>query len=105
MQIPHHTLEPKTLRRLLSEIVTRDGTDYGDIECSTAEKIDAALHALDTGAAQLLWDAESESASLLSADQVHDEGAALRRLRGEDKTGESALLKNSVARPQETEND
>jgi len=79
MQIPHDTLAPETLQRLLEEIVTRDGTDYGVIERSTEEKVRAAQRALNDGNAQLFWDEESESASLRTLDQINEESEQWRR--------------------------
>jgi len=80
MEIPWQELEPDTLRRLLSEIVTRDGTDYGLIEKSTAEKIEVARKALQTGRARLFWDEETGTAALLDKEQVSEEQAAYERL-------------------------
>ncbi len=65
MKIPHRDLDPETLTRLLSEMVSRDGTDYGPIETSTEQKIAQARAQLDSGAAVLVFDAESETCSLL----------------------------------------
>ena len=80
MEIPWQELEPDTLRRLLSEIVTRDGTDYGLVEKSTAAKIDAAHKALQAGRARLFWDEETGTAALLDKEQVREEQAAYERL-------------------------
>lgn len=68
MIIPYDSLEPHVLERLLQEIVTRDGTDYGEVELATSEKINAALRALKESRSVLLWDEASESASLVSKD-------------------------------------
>ncbi len=70
MIIPEQTLEKEVLERLLEEIVTRDGTDYGEQELSTADKVKNALRALEVGRMKLLWDAEAESASLVSAEKA-----------------------------------
>tara|TARA_R110002073_G_scaffold142342_2_gene294209 strand:+ start:389 stop:598 length:210 start_codon:yes stop_codon:yes gene_type:complete len=69
MKIPYKQLDQKVLYELLKEIVTRDGTDYGNTEVSTEEKISSALGALKHGKADLYWDADSETASLKPADQ------------------------------------
>ncbi len=81
MHIPWQSLDAETLQRLLSEIVTRDGTDYGAIERSTANKVRAAKTALEKGAAELHWDEESETAALIAKDQVREQAARLERLR------------------------
>lgn len=69
MKIPHERLEQEVLYELLKEIVTRDGTDYGESEVSTEVKVTSALRALKNGKANLYWDADSETASLRPADQ------------------------------------
>ena len=70
MRIPWRKLPLETLENMLEEIVTRDGTDYGSSEKTTAEKVRSAHAQLVSGSAHLYWDAKLESASLLSTDQV-----------------------------------
>jgi len=50
------------------------------IEKSTANKIDAAYKALQTGHARLFWDDETGTAALLEKEQVREEQAAYERL-------------------------
>jgi len=90
MHIPHDSLDLETLTRLLSEIVTRDGTDYGLVERSTEAKVAAARKALSSGTAQLHWDEESETASLLSVDQVREQAAQLRAAQAQSGIGSGA---------------
>ncbi len=70
MKIPWQILPPETLESVLEEIVTRDGTDYGLLEKSTAQKVKLARNQLVSERAFLYWDSKSESASLISADQA-----------------------------------
>ncbi|MBE9516581.1 MAG: YheU family protein [Proteobacteria bacterium] len=65
MNIPYQSLDPDTLRTLLEEIVTRNGTDYGAREMTLDEKISQALHALETGKARIEFDVNSETCSLV----------------------------------------
>jgi hypothetical protein len=53
------------LRRLIEEFVTRDGTDYGAIERTLAEKVAAVLRQLRTGEAAIVVDAESETVDIV----------------------------------------
>ena len=53
---------------MLKDIVTRDGTDYGEQEASVEAKVSAAMHSLEQGKSFLYWDAETETASLHAAD-------------------------------------
>lgn len=79
MEIPWRELDDETLDRLLSELVTRDGTDYGLREQTTAEKVKGARRSLESGRAQLMWNAEIESASLVSVEQVREEERAYQK--------------------------
>ena len=59
-------LSPETLRSLVEEFVTRDGTDYGDVERSVDEKIAQVLAQLASGEARIVFDLEAESASIVT---------------------------------------
>ena len=39
VEVPHTHLTPEALRSLTEEFVTRDGTDYGPVEKTLAEKV------------------------------------------------------------------
>ncbi|MFD1384217.1 YheU family protein [Rhodanobacter aciditrophus] len=64
--IPFDSLDPDTLVNVLNDIVSRDGTDYGDYELSTERKREQALRALKNGEAVLVFDTESETIQLVS---------------------------------------
>jgi|TARA_Y100000310_G_C20387359_1_gene671086 uncharacterized protein YheU (UPF0270 family) len=64
--IPFESLAPETLDNVLSDIVSRDGTDYGDYDLSLDQKREQALRALKSGDAVLLFDTESETIQLVS---------------------------------------
>lgn len=71
MIIPYDSLSKDVLERMLEEIVTRDGTDYGLVETSTAAKIEASIMKLKQGKSVLLWEEETESASLVSKEYAN----------------------------------
>lgn len=64
--IPFDSLERETLENVLNDIVSRDGTDYGEYDLSLEQKRDQALRALKSGEAVLLFDTESETIQLVS---------------------------------------
>ena len=64
--IPFESLAPETLDNVLSDIVSRDGTDYGNYDLSLDQKREQALRALKSGDAVLLFDTESETIQLVS---------------------------------------
>jgi uncharacterized protein YheU (UPF0270 family) len=68
--IPHEELNPDTLRAMLEDFVTRDGTEYGENETPIAERIDFVLRQLRAGKAFILYDAESASFTIGSREQM-----------------------------------
>lgn len=68
--VPWESLPPDTLDSLLEEIVTRDGTDYGAVEKSTAHKRMRARQQLEAGLAVLVWDSRTSTASLLAREEA-----------------------------------
>lgn len=63
--IPFDALEPDTLENILNDIVSRDGTDYGDYDLSAEQKRQQALKALQSGEAVLVFDTESETIQMV----------------------------------------
>lgn len=63
--IPYDALAAETLGAILDDIVSRDGTDYGDYDLSVVEKREQALRHLKTGDAVLLFDTESETIKMV----------------------------------------
>lgn len=66
MEIPYEKLEPDTLRRVIEEIVSREGTDYGEHVYTLAEKVDQALSMLRIRKAALVFDQATETVNLVS---------------------------------------
>jgi len=65
IEIPWQNVAADTLNLLLEEIVTRDGTDYGVVEKTVAQRLEEARTSLQKGRAMLVWDETTESASLV----------------------------------------
>lgn len=61
MLVPHEQLAPATLRAVVQEFVTRDGTDHSSVEI----RIDAVLRQLETGAVCLYFDEDTSSCNIL----------------------------------------
>lgn len=64
MLIPYQELEPSTLRKVIEEFVTRDGTDFSSVET----RIEAVLKQLENGRAQLHFDEDSKTCNIVSSD-------------------------------------
>ena len=81
VEIDSEQLSPGALRSLIEEFVTREGTDYGsgdeatgtgekraardDPEWSLEDKVAQVYRQLSSGEARIVFDLESESASIL----------------------------------------
>ena len=70
LQIPIDSLSPEALAGLVEEFVTRDGTDYGLLEKTLAEKKSAILRQLQRGEAIIVFDPESETCNIVSKEDV-----------------------------------
>lgn len=64
MIIPYQMLSSETLEQLIEDFVTRDGTDNGD-ETPLLTRIQRVKQALEKKQAFIIFDAESESCSLV----------------------------------------
>ncbi|MBM4251512.1 MAG: YheU family protein [Deltaproteobacteria bacterium] len=65
MQIPIDLLEQDTLRNVIENFITREGTDYGDHEVSLEAKINQVMRQLRSGTVILVFDAETESVNIV----------------------------------------
>jgi uncharacterized protein len=67
-KIPISQLSPDALQGVVEEFISRNGTDYGEIEASRETKFRQVKCKLETGAAVLIFDDESETTHIFSAD-------------------------------------
>ena len=51
VKIPYEQLSPEALHGVIEEFVTRDGTDYGEVEITLETKIDQVLAQIKSGKA------------------------------------------------------
>ena len=70
MDIPHTALAPDTLRNLVEEFVTREGTDYGGRIYSLSDKVAQVLRQLEQGTAVIVYDSNSDTCHI-EARSVH----------------------------------
>jgi uncharacterized protein len=66
--IPVNKLSPEALRRVIEEFISRDGTDYGEIEASTETNFRQVNGKLQKGLAVLVFDDETETTNIFLAD-------------------------------------
>ncbi len=65
IQIPHAQLNPGTLRALVEDFITREGTDYGAVEASLDKKVEDVMNQLRTGNAVVVFDRSTESCNIV----------------------------------------
>ena len=70
IEVPADEIAPETLRNLAEEFVTRDGTDYGAVEKTLDEKVDALMRQLELGEAKIFFDTESETINIVARSQL-----------------------------------
>jgi uncharacterized protein YheU (UPF0270 family) len=70
LRIPHEALHPDTLRNLVEEYVTREGTDYGERLYSLDDKVAQVLQQLEQGKVILLYDPDSATCQLEVRERV-----------------------------------
>jgi uncharacterized protein YheU (UPF0270 family) len=65
IEIPPSRLGDETLRRLVEEFVTRDGTDYGNTEKTVAQKVADVMRQLRRREIRIVFDKETQTANLV----------------------------------------
>lgn len=72
MKVPWQQVPPESLRNLIEEFVTRDGTDYGESEVSLESKVTRVQRLLQQEEAVIWFDDATETISILPREQVED---------------------------------
>ena len=70
LQIPAELLSPEALRGVLEDFVLREGTDYGLRDWSLDEKVAQVALQLQRGDAQLMFDPQTESVTLITRESL-----------------------------------
>ena len=68
VKIPYDQLSPEALQGVVEEFVTRDGTDYGEVEIPLATKIAQVMTQLRSGKTVIVYDQETDSGTILRTD-------------------------------------
>jgi hypothetical protein len=63
--VPYTELATELLHAVVESYVLREGTDYGEKEFSLEEKVAHVISQLKRGDAQIVFDPESESVSIV----------------------------------------
>jgi uncharacterized protein YheU (UPF0270 family) len=80
-RIQINKLSPEALQGVIEEFISRDGTDYGEVEASMETKFRQVKQKLEAGSAVLIFDDETETTNIfLTNDPVLKELDALAGL-------------------------
>ncbi|MBQ4834445.1 YheU family protein [Pseudoalteromonas sp. MMG010] len=82
MIIPFQQLDKDTLYNLIESYVLREGTDYGEQECSIASKVAQVNQQLQNGEAMVFFSELHESVTIISK-------AEFKALQSEDQQTQS----------------
>ena len=63
--VPATALSPEALQGVIEAFIAREGTDYGEVEWSLAEKVAQVRALLQSGEAVIVFDLTTESCSIL----------------------------------------
>lgn len=85
MIIPPEHLSADALSGVIEAFIAREGTDYGEIELSFAEKIEQVRKQLQRGEAVIVFDVLTESCTLMTLQGWHD----FQRLAAQNSGGEN----------------
>ncbi len=67
-RIPVNKLSHEALKGVIQEYISRDGTDYSEVEASEETKFRYVKQKLEKGLAVLIFDDEAETTNILLAD-------------------------------------
>lgn len=70
VEVPYDQLAPDTLRKVIEDLVSRDGTDYGAVEKTLEQKSAALLKLLERGEAKLVVDLATETIGLMTREDL-----------------------------------
>ncbi len=68
MKIPYQKLAEETLRAVIEEFISREGTEYGDQEHTLEQKVQQVKDQLQRGDIVLSYDPESQSCHLQTSE-------------------------------------
>lgn len=66
-RIPVNKLSPEALQGVINEFISRDGTDYGEMEILPETKFRHVKQKLEAGLAVLIFDDETETTNIFLA--------------------------------------
>ena len=65
VDVPYERLDPETLRNVIEEFVTRDGSDWGEAGGTLEEKISQVMQQLRSRKIKIVFELNSESTNIV----------------------------------------
>ncbi len=65
IEVPYDTLSPAALHGVIESFVLREGTDYGQVEHTLAQKIAQVRRQLERGEARLFFEPTSQTVEIV----------------------------------------
>ena len=65
IEVPYSQLNPDTLRRMIQEFVTRDGSNWDGAGCTLEDKVEQVLQQLRNKQVKVVFDFASQTANLV----------------------------------------
>jgi uncharacterized protein YheU (UPF0270 family) len=65
VEVPYDRLDPETLRNLIQEFVTREGSDWGDRDGTLEDKVGQVLQQLRDKKVKVVFDLTSQTANIV----------------------------------------
>lgn len=65
VEVPYERLDPDTLRNLIQEFVTRDGSDWNDAGSALEAKVEQVLQQLRRKEVKVVFDLTSQTANIV----------------------------------------
>lgn len=72
IEVPYNQLNPDTLRALVEEFITREGTDYGEVEVDLETKVMQVISKLKKCEAIIVFDEKSETCNIVLRDELKE---------------------------------
>lgn len=68
--VPPEQLSDEALQGVIEEFITREGTDYGELEFSLADKVKQVRAQLRAATVQIVFDVRSETCTLMTREEI-----------------------------------
>jgi hypothetical protein len=95
--VPLRRLSAEGIRRVVEEVVTRDGTDYGAVERTLEEKIRDVTRQLEHGEVVIVYDHASATASIVTCATSAQAARGPRRRRGTVTSPQASWRRSETA--------